>query len=183
MSLCNNIQCGSWRTKHKNLHVLTRMAACCNVPHGWRPNENAWSRVCWPHHVIKTERWVVSQLAFQRRCGIASVIFLTHPLFLCMVWRGGRLQFRGREQMRSTSGSAVVLFLLFLLSVVGSAVSGVVRRHDLAGVQPLSRVAIHKARLALEDKAYVKASPLLLGIKVVVLQLASSATLIPLALL
>lgn len=85
--------------------------------------------------------------------------------------------------MRSTSGSVVVLFLLFLLSVVGSAVSGVVRRDDLAGVQPLSRVAIHKARLALEDKAYVKASPLLLGIKVVVLLLASSATLIPLALL
>ncbi|KAJ8510982.1 hypothetical protein OPV22_001416 [Ensete ventricosum] len=67
--------------------------------------------------------------------------------------------------MRSTAGSVVVLLLLFLLSVVGSAVSGVVRRHDLAGVQPLSRVAIHKARLALEDKAYVKASPLLLGIK------------------
>ncbi|RZR99952.1 hypothetical protein BHM03_00029585 [Ensete ventricosum] len=95
---------------------------------------------------------------------IASVIFLTYPLFLYIVTKRTRTV-SGRELMRSTAGSVVVLLLLFLLSVVGSAVSGVVRRHDLAGVQPLSRVAIHKARLAVEDKAYVTASPLLLGIK------------------
>lgn len=36
----------------------------------------------------------------------------------------------------------------------------------LNGEQPLSNIAVHKATFALNDLAYVKASPVLLGLKV-----------------
>ena len=39
-------------------------------------------------------------------------------------------------------------------------------RQDLADVQPLSQIAIHKASFALDEKAFVKASPRILGLQV-----------------
>ncbi|WOL17959.1 putative inactive purple acid phosphatase 27 [Canna indica] len=54
---------------------------------------------------------------------------------------------------------SVILPLVSLLLLI-SAAGG-----HAGGVQPLSRVAIHKARVALEDTAFVKASPVLLGLK------------------
>ncbi|XP_074564958.1 nucleotide pyrophosphatase/phosphodiesterase-like [Curcuma longa] len=60
--------------------------------------------------------------------------------------------------MRCFTLESVVAFLLYFL--LHSAAGGYA-----GGVQPLSHVAIHKARLALEDAAYVKASPVLLGLK------------------
>ncbi|KAG6511972.1 hypothetical protein ZIOFF_030061 [Zingiber officinale] len=64
--------------------------------------------------------------------------------------------------MSFTSASSLLfLLLLVLLPFVAGG-----RQHDLAGVQPLSRVAIHRTRLSLEDQAFVRASPPLLGLKV-----------------
>lgn len=60
--------------------------------------------------------------------------------------------------MRCFTLESGLAFLLYLL--LHSAAGGYA-----GGVQPLSQVAIHKARLALEDAAYVKASPVLLGHK------------------
>lgn len=51
---------------------------------------------------------------------------------------------------------------LNLLVVLWAAASlGEVTSH---GVQPLSRIAIEKAVIALDNKAYVKASPSILGV-------------------
>lgn len=44
-------------------------------------------------------------------------------------------------------------------SVVGSSAGAI-------GEQPLSKIAIHKTKLALRDSASIKATPLVLGIKV-----------------
>ncbi|KAG6473983.1 nucleotide pyrophosphatase/phosphodiesterase-like [Zingiber officinale] len=60
--------------------------------------------------------------------------------------------------MRCLTFESGVAFLLYLL--LHSAAGGYA-----GGVQPLSNVAIHKARLALEDAAYVKASPVRLGLE------------------
>ncbi|XP_042378596.1 nucleotide pyrophosphatase/phosphodiesterase-like isoform X1 [Zingiber officinale] len=63
--------------------------------------------------------------------------------------------------MSFTSASSLLfLLLLVLLPFVAGG-----RQHDLARVQPLSRVAIHRTRLSLEDQAFVRASPPLLGLK------------------
>lgn len=51
-----------------------------------------------------------------------------------------------------------LVFLLVLLATLQEA-----RSH---GDQPLSKIDIHKAVFALDDLAYVKASPSILGIKV-----------------
>ncbi|KAL0313163.1 UNVERIFIED_CONTAM: putative inactive purple acid phosphatase 27, partial [Sesamum radiatum] len=54
----------------------------------------------------------------------------------------------------------VVLILSLLLSFNSAAVSA----HSAVGEQPLSKIAIHKAVLALRDSASIKASPLVLGL-------------------
>lgn len=53
----------------------------------------------------------------------------------------------------------LMLFICFvgLVSFCGAAASG----H-----QPLSKIAIHRTTLALHESAFVKASPLILGLKV-----------------
>ncbi|KAL0329422.1 UNVERIFIED_CONTAM: putative inactive purple acid phosphatase 27 [Sesamum radiatum] len=54
----------------------------------------------------------------------------------------------------------VVLILSLLISFNGAAVLA----HSAVGEQPLSKIAIHKAVLALRDSASIKASPLVLGL-------------------
>ncbi|KAF3774233.1 putative inactive purple acid phosphatase 24 [Nymphaea thermarum] len=55
-----------------------------------------------------------------------------------------------------------IWILLFLWSLVGFMGSSEAR---MSGEQPLSKIAIHKAMLALDESAHIKASPLVLGLK------------------
>ncbi|PIA51145.1 hypothetical protein AQUCO_01100172v1 [Aquilegia coerulea] len=55
----------------------------------------------------------------------------------------------------------ILVFLVFLLLNSSSAF----HQHNVGGVQPLSKIAIHKTIFALHDSASIKASPLVLGSK------------------
>lgn len=55
-------------------------------------------------------------------------------------------------------------FVLVLCVIVSSQFSYGTGSH--MGEQPLSRIAIHKATLATDNSAYVKASPLVVGLNV-----------------
>lgn len=57
------------------------------------------------------------------------------------------------------------VFGLILLVILGAIVS--LRGATSDGVQPLSRIAIHKTVFALDDRAYIKAYPPVLGLKVI----------------
>jgi hypothetical protein len=54
--------------------------------------------------------------------------------------------------------NSISLAILFVLTTLHEAWSH--------GDQPLSKIAVHKASLALQDHAYVKTSPTILGLKV-----------------
>ena len=65
--------------------------------------------------------------------------------------------------MNSPARYVAMLFLLMLLgSLLGSNVASA---H--IGIQPLSKIAIQKTTLALTDSAAIKASPIVLGLKVI----------------
>lgn len=51
-----------------------------------------------------------------------------------------------------------------LLAILG--VIGTLQEVTSHGGHPLSRIAVHKAELAIDELAYVKASPTILGLKV-----------------
>ncbi|PIN07230.1 Purple acid phosphatase [Handroanthus impetiginosus] len=55
--------------------------------------------------------------------------------------------------------------LMFVLSLLVSFKGVSVLAHSVIGDQPLSKIAIHRATLALRDSASIKASPLVLGLK------------------
>lgn len=64
-----------------------------------------------------------------------------------------------------TSPRFLPLFFFLVASSPVLLATGDVSRRALGGVQPLSQIKIHKASLALDRSAYVKASPLLLGVQ------------------
>ncbi|XP_008802276.2 nucleotide pyrophosphatase/phosphodiesterase-like [Phoenix dactylifera] len=68
--------------------------------------------------------------------------------------------------MKSILRRLLLLFLVVSPVLVGYAAAGGGdgRRH-VSGVQPLSKIAIHRASLALDEAAYVRASPELLGLQ------------------
>jgi hypothetical protein len=61
--------------------------------------------------------------------------------------------------------------LLFLALALAFAACGVAGH----GVHPLSRIAVHRARVALDASAAVRSSPKLLGSRVCIFSFASSA--------
>ncbi|XP_072971742.1 nucleotide pyrophosphatase/phosphodiesterase-like isoform X2 [Typha angustifolia] len=58
--------------------------------------------------------------------------------------------------------SAFVLAAL-VAAAIGSAAAAAGGRREVEGVQPLSQIAIHRARIAIDKSAFVKVSPLVLG--------------------
>lgn len=76
-------------------------------------------------------------------------------LFFCFIFLLF-IRFRSLGGMRGLN--SISLAILFLLTTLQEAWSH--------GDQPLSKIAIHKASFALQDHAYVKASPTVLGFKV-----------------
>jgi hypothetical protein len=58
------------------------------------------------------------------------------------------------------------LMLFVLLGLVGFGLGLVSADNDGFGEQPLSKIAIHKATLALNDSSSINAHPSLLGLKV-----------------
>lgn len=57
------------------------------------------------------------------------------------------------------------IFLLVLVMIIGSFLNSNFASAD-TGIQPLSKIAIHKATAALRDSVSVKASPYVLGLQV-----------------
>lgn len=58
------------------------------------------------------------------------------------------------------------LGMLLLLMLLGSLLNSNLASAHI-GIQPLSKIAIHKTILSLSDSAAIKASPLVLGLKVI----------------
>lgn len=75
--------------------------------------------------------------------------------------------------MKSILRQLLLLFLVFSPVLVDYAAAG---GGDASGVQPLSKIAIHRASLALNEAAYVRASPELLGLQVWALKPLASIT-------
>ncbi|XP_078447215.1 putative inactive purple acid phosphatase 27 [Wolffia australiana] len=69
------------------------------------------------------------------------------------------------ERRSSSTARRVLISSMFLQFLAAIAVSGAKFQQEFAGVQPLSQIAIHKASLALDESAYIKASPRLLGLQ------------------
>uniref|UniRef100_A0A6V7QUI8 Purple acid phosphatase n=1 Tax=Ananas comosus var. bracteatus TaxID=296719 RepID=A0A6V7QUI8_ANACO len=64
-----------------------------------------------------------------------------------------------KRRRSSTTLLAVAVFVAAAAAAMGGAAAG------LAGEQPLSRIAIHRARIALDASAFVRVSPALLGVQ------------------
>jgi hypothetical protein len=71
---------------------------------------------------------------------------------------------RGRRKMRRNTFSLLPLLVCLVSVLTGGAAAR-------EGDQPLANIAIHRARIALQNSAYIKASPYVLGQKVCTISL------------
>lgn len=66
---------------------------------------------------------------------------------------------RGDKEMRRPAFSPLPLLVCLVAVLTGGAAA-------LGGDQPLANIAIHRARIALDNSAHIRASPYVLGQKV-----------------